>query len=221
MKASKLIVYVVCAVFALTVIVFAQTGSTSGQAGSMSSQSGQAGASGNQAAGATGQSSEQPQHQMGGQKQPASPRGQATFTFDDGKKISVDYGRPYMRNRKIMGGLVPYGKVWRTGANEATSFQTESALTVGETNVPAGKYTLYTLPAESGWQLIINKQTGQWGTEYDQSQDLARIPMKVQKLESPVDQFTISFDKRGPNAGVMKLEWENTSATIDFTESNK
>lgn len=219
MRASKLVVYIACAVFALTVIVVAQTSGTAGQSGSMAGQSGQAGASGSQA-GAAGQSSEQPQ-QMGGSKQPLSPRGQARFSFDDGKTVNVDYGRPYMRNRKIMGGLVPYGKVWRTGANEATSFQTDSALTIGSTNVPAGKYTLYTLPGEGDWQLIVNKQTGQWGTEYNQGQDLARIPMKVEKLSSPVDQFTISFDKRGPNAGVMKLEWENTSATIDLTESNQ
>jgi hypothetical protein len=153
-------------------------------------------------------------------KQPLSPRGQATFSFEDSKKITVDYGRPYMRERKIMGGLVPYGKVWRTGANAATSFVTEAPLDMGGTMVPAGSYTLYTLPSEDGWKLIINKQTGQWGTEYNQSQDLARIDMKTTKLSSPVDQFTISFEKQGPNAGIMKLEWEDTSAAVNFSEAN-
>ena len=77
-----------------------------------------------------------------------------------------------------MGGLVPYGQVWRTGANAATTLVTPRDLRIGDTPVPAGTYTLYTLPGESEWQLIINRQTGQWGTEYDQAQDLARIPMQ-------------------------------------------
>jgi hypothetical protein len=155
----------------------------------------------------------------GAQKQPLSPRGQAEFTFADGKKIVGDYGRPYMRGRKIMGGLVPYDKVWRTGANAATSFVTEAPLEIGGTKIPAGKYTMYTLPGENGWKLIINKQTGQWGTEYNESQDLARIDMKTQHLSTPVDQFTISFDKTGRDSGVMKLEWENTSAQVEFKEA--
>lgn len=207
MRGSKSLVVAICATFALTIIVFAQTSGTSTQ----TTAPGQT----------TTPGQEQPQHQMGGSKQPLSPRGQATFTFEDGKKITVDYGRPYIRNRKIMGGLVPYDKIWRTGANAATSFETDADLNIGGTNVPAGKYTLYTLPSENDWKLIINKQTGQWGTEYNQGQDLARIDMKTQKLEAPVDQFTISFDKRGPNAGVMKLEWENTSASVEFSEANK
>lgn len=157
--------------------------------------------------------------QAGAQKQPLSPRGQAEFTLADGKKITVDYGRPYIRNRKIMGGLVPYDKVWRTGANAATSFVTEAPLEIGGTKIPAGKYTMYTVPGENAWKLIINKQTGQWGTEYNESQDLARIDMKTQHLATPVDQFTISFDKKSPDSGVMKLEWENTSAQVEFKEA--
>ncbi len=189
----KTLIFSLCAVLALTIIAVAQTGG------------------GNQ----TG--SQQP----GAAKQPASPRGQATFTFDSGKRITVDYGRPYMRGRKIMGGLVPYGKVWRTGANAATGFVTEAPVTIGDANVPAGSYTLYTIPSENGWKLIINKQTGQWGTEYNQGQDLARVDMKTTQLQSPVDQFTISFDKQGPNAAIMKMEWENTSASVEITEANK
>ena|SRR5579871_5874611 len=151
-------------------------------------------------------------------KKPLSPRDKAQFTFADGKKITVDYGRPSMRGRKIMGGLVPYGEVWRTGANEATGFVTEAKLTIGGKEVPAGKYTLYTLPSAAGWKLIINKQTGQWGTEYDEKQDLARIDMKTTKLDKPVEEFTISFDKSGGNGAVMKLAWENTAASVDIKE---
>src|SRR5918993_793258 len=103
----------------------------------------------------------------------------------DGAKISVTYGRPYVKGRKIAGGLVPYGQVWRTGADEATTLVTDKALMFGSTHVQPGTYTLYTLPSENGWQLIINKQTGQWGTDYDQAQDLARIPMKVAKTKAP------------------------------------
>jgi hypothetical protein len=154
-----------------------------------------------------------------GTKQLLSPRGQSECAFANGKTIKVDYGRPYIRNRKIMGGLVPYGKVWRTGANEATSFETQSPLTVNGTTVPAGKYTLYTLPSEGAWKLIINKQTGQWGTVYNQAQDLARIDMKMQHLDAPVDQFTISFENPSPTSCLMKLEWENTSASVDLQEA--
>jgi hypothetical protein len=151
-----------------------------------------------------------------GASQPASPRGQAQFEFSDGKKIGVDYGRPYMRGRKIMGGLLPYGKVWRTGANAATGFITEVDLDLAGARVPAGKYTLYTIPGEQSWTVIINRQTGQWGLTYNQPQDLVRVQVKPTALPQPVDQFTISFEPRGAKAGVMKLEWENTSVPVEF-----
>ncbi|MCS6804083.1 MAG: DUF2911 domain-containing protein [Acidobacteriota bacterium] len=149
-----------------------------------------------------------------GQRQRLSPLDTAEFTLD-GKKITVTYSRPSMRGRKIMGALVPYDKVWRTGANEATSFTTEADLVMGGKTIPKGSYTLYTIPSPNKWTLIINKQTGQWGTVYDESQDLARIEMKVESLQTPVEQFTISFDKSG-KGGVMKLEWENTRASVEF-----
>jgi hypothetical protein len=157
------------------------------------------------------------------QQQPAtkplpSPRRWAEFTFGDGKKVAVDYGAPSVRGRKIMGELVPYGKVWRTGANEATSFSTEADLVMGGTNIPAGKYTLYTLPSQDGWKLIINKQTGQWGTVYNASQDLARVDLKKETLAKPVEQFNISFQKLAPDQGVMKLQWETTGLSIEFSE---
>ncbi len=151
-------------------------------------------------------------------KKPLSPPAQATLTFADGNTVTVDYSRPSMRNRKIFGGLVPYDQVWRTGANAATSMKTSVDLSIGGTTVPKGSYTLYTLPGANGWQLIINKQTGQWGTEYSQGQDLARIPMKVTQRPAGLETFTISFDKTSSTAGTLKLEWENTIATVDVSE---
>ncbi|HZL65911.1 MAG TPA: DUF2911 domain-containing protein, partial [Candidatus Limnocylindrales bacterium] len=129
------------------------------------------------------------------EKKPLSPPGEASVKFDDGKTVTIQYSRPSMRGRKIFGGLVPYGQVWRTGANAATSLQTDVDLTIGGANVPAGSYTLYTLPGMNSWKLIINKQTGQWGTEYSQGQDLARVNMKVGQLPSGMETFTISLDK--------------------------
>lgn len=154
----------------------------------------------------------QPQAQaqpQGGPQQPASPRDTAEMTYA-GERVLVDYGRPSMRGRTIFGGLVPYGQVWRTGANAATTFVTPRDVRIGETLVPAGTYTLYTLPAAGEWQLIVNRQTGQWGTEYDQAQDLVRIPMRVERTAAPVEQFTISLV---PNTGLV-MEWENTRASV-------
>lgn len=151
-----------------------------------------------------------------GQRKPLSPPGRAEFTLN-GKKIAVNYGRPSIRGRKIFGGLVPWDRVWRTGANAATSFITEADLVIGGTTIPKGEYTLYTLPSANGWKLIVNKQTGQWGTRYSEAMDLARIDMKVGKIEDPVEMFTISFDSTS-NGGVMKLEWEHTRASVEFWE---
>jgi hypothetical protein len=152
--------------------------------------------------------------QPGAQQAPASPRDTAEMTYA-GERIYVDYGRPSVRGRTIMGGLVPYGQVWRTGANAATTLVTPRDIRIGDTPVPAGTYTLYTLPAESGWQLIVNKQTGQWGTQYDPAQDLARIPMRVERTSAPVEQFTISLMAGSPASLVM--EWENTRVSVPVT----
>ena len=131
-----------------------------------------------------------------------------------GKKITIEYGRPYLKGRKVGQELAPYGKVWRTGADEATALNTEIDLNIGGAKVPAGKYTLYTLPSEGTWKLIINKQTGQWGTQYDESQDLARIDMKKSPLPQPVEQFTISFSKTSETAAELNLDWENTRVSV-------
>ena len=142
-----------------------------------------------------------------------SPPGTAEVTLK-GKKITIDYSRPYLKGRKVGQELAPYGKVWRTGANEATALTTEVNLNIGGVKVPAGKYTLYSLPSEGTWKLIINKQTGQWGTHYDESQDLARIDMKKSALPQSVEQFTISFEKTSDTAAELNLDWENTRVSV-------
>jgi hypothetical protein len=134
----------------------------------------------------------------------------------NGKKVTVTYGRPSMKGRKIMGGLVPFGQVWRTGADEATVLKTDADLTIGNLAVPKGSYAIFTLPSESGWKLIVNKVSDQWGAfNYDQKQDLGQVDMKVGKTSAPVEQFTITL-AQADKGGAMKLEWENTSASIDF-----
>lgn len=147
-----------------------------------------------------------------------SPPGTAQVSFADGKKVTINYSRPFAKGRKIYGGLVPYGKVWRTGANEATSLSTDTDLVIGGTTVPAGNYTLYTVPAEGSWKLIINKQTGQWGTEYEQGQDLARVDMQTSTLPKAVEQFTISLEKTGGDSATLNLDWENTRASVAIKE---
>jgi len=147
-----------------------------------------------------------------------SPPGTAEVTFGDGKKVTIDYSRPYAKGRQVMGGLVPYGSVWRTGANEATSLKTDTDLVIGGTTVPAGSYTIYSLASEDSWKLIINKQTGQWGTEYHEDQDLARIDMKVTSLSQPVEQFTIGFDKKSGDAAQLNLQWAKTQASVEVKE---
>jgi Protein of unknown function (DUF2911) len=142
-----------------------------------------------------------------------SPPGTADVTLN-GKKVTIDYSRPSLKGRHVGQELAPFGKVWRTGANEATALTTETNLDIGGTKVPAGKYTIYTLPSESGWKLIINKQTGQWGTVYDEKQDLARIDMQKSQTKAPVEQFTISFDKKGADTADLVMEWETTRVTV-------
>ncbi len=143
-----------------------------------------------------------------------SPAAQAQCNFSDGKTITVDYSSPRMRGRKIFGNLVPYGEIWRTGANEATTFViAENLVTVKGTSV-------FTVPNPDKWTLIINKHTGEGGTPYKyESEELARVPMTVTKLSSPVENFTISFDHTGGSC-TMRMSWENTQASVEFTEKN-
>jgi len=151
------------------------------------------------------------------QQKRVSPHEQAAATIG-GKKITIDYGRPYMKGRKIFGGLEKYGAVWRAGADEATLLTTEADLAVGNLTVPQGSYALFILLNEGGWTLIINTVAKQWGAfSYDQSKDLGRVPMKTTPAAKPLEQFTISIEAPGGNKGVLKLAWENTVAVVDFT----
>lgn len=160
-------------------------------------------------------------HAAQSQKPMPSPPAQAEVTLD-GKAITIHYNSPRMRGRKIMGELVPYGKIWRTGANPATSFVTEGNIKVGDLNVPAGKYTLFTLPAAPGtpWQLIINKQTGQWGLEYHQDQDLGRTPMRSATLPSPQEDMSISFEHTTKNSTELHVRWETTDEWVKIESAH-
>ena len=149
--------------------------------------------------------------------QRASPHEQAALTAG-GKKITIDYGRPFMKGRKIFGGLEKYGTVWRAGADEATKLTTPADLTIGSLKVPAGSYALFVLLQENAWKLVVNTVASQWGAfSYDQSKDLGRVDMKTTAAPGPLEQFTISLEQAGPNRGVLKMAWENTVATADFT----
>jgi hypothetical protein len=147
-----------------------------------------------------------------------SPPAQAQCSFSDGKTITVDYSSPRMKGRKIYGGLVPYGKVDRTGANEATTFVPAADVTVGGKSVPAGNYTIFTIPNPDKWTLIINKKTGEWGIPYKyEADELARVDMKVSQTPSPLENFTIAFDRKG-NTCTLTIKWENTQASVDISE---
>ena len=141
-----------------------------------------------------------------------SPRDTARATIG-GAEVWIDYSRPSRRGRDIFGVLEPWNKVWRTGANAATQFTTPVDLVIGGVTVPAGKYTLWTLPSPSGWKLIINKQTGQWGTEYHPEQDLARVDAKVETLPAPVEQFVIGFEPKSEPATIT-FAWDKTRYSV-------
>ncbi|HKV04199.1 MAG TPA: DUF2911 domain-containing protein [Candidatus Acidoferrales bacterium] len=148
----------------------------------------------------------------------ASPPAKAECRFSDGKAIHVDYSSPRMRGRKIIGDLVPFGEPWRVGANEATTFVLDVDADVAGKLVPAGSYTLFALPTKTAWTLIISKQTGEWGIPYPGEQyDLVRVPMKVSKLASPLENFTIAFDHDG-RVCRMRLDWETTRASVPIEE---
>lgn len=142
-----------------------------------------------------------------------------TETAIDGKKLSIAYSSPSIRGRKIMGGLVPFGTVWRTGADNATTFQTEADLVIGDNGlkVPKGTYTIYTLPGANEWQLIVNKQTGQWGTEYSQGRDLGRVRMNLAQTPAVVQSLKIELSNTGPKKGLLKITWERTEVSVPIT----
>ena len=133
------------------------------------------------------------------------------------KTITIDYSSPRMKGRKIFGELVPYGKVWRAGANEATTFVTTADLNVGGTAVPAGNYTIFVIPNADKWTLIISKKTGEWGTAYSgEANDQGRVDMAVSKTPAPVENFTIDFEQAGGSC-TLQMKWENTQASLKIT----
>ncbi|HXJ06600.1 MAG TPA: DUF2911 domain-containing protein [Candidatus Acidoferrum sp.] len=147
-----------------------------------------------------------------------SPAAKAECALPDGKTITVDYSSPRAKGRKIYGELVPYGKVWRAGANEATTFVTTTDLKVGGKDVPAGSYTIFTIPEQDKWTLIISKKTGEWGLAYaGPGEDLARVDMKVSKLPANVEDFTIGFDKERGGC-TLRMDWETTRASVEIAK---
>jgi len=146
-----------------------------------------------------------------------SPPAKVECRLPGGKTITVDYSSPRMRGRKIYGGLVPYGQVWRAGANEATTFVTNADLVVGGKTVPAGSYTLFAIPDQNEWTLIISKKTGEWGIPYPgASDDLVRVDMQVGSLPAAVENFTIAFDQNDGGC-VLHLDWETTRASVQIS----
>ena len=136
-----------------------------------------------------------------------------------GKKIEIKYSSPRIRGRKIMGGLVPFGQVWRTGADSATTMSTQADLEIGTLKVPKGNYTVYTIPTAGEWTLIVSKELGQWGTDYHQNLDLGRAKMTVKTLDRPVENFKIELSPAGGNKGALVMTWEKTQASIPITVS--
>ena len=121
--------------------------------------------------------------------------------------LTVDYGRPLARGRKLLGDVIGYDRVWRTGANEATQLTTSAPIRLAGLSLPAGTYTLWTVPRRDRVQLIVNRQTGQWGTEYSRAKDLGTGPMTSDSLTTPVERFTISIEPRGARGGMLAMEW--------------
>jgi len=145
-----------------------------------------------------------------------SPPASADCALSGGQKITIDYSSPRMKGRKIFGSLVPYGQVWRAGANEATTMNVGTDVTIGGKPVSAGKYTLFAIPEQNKWTLIISKKTGEWGTAYPGPEnDLGRVDMKAEKLPAPIENFTISFNQT-PGGCTLKMAWETTEASVEI-----
>jgi hypothetical protein len=145
-----------------------------------------------------------------------SPEAHTSATIA-GKEFKVDYYAPSAHGRKIMGGLVPYGEVWCTGANIATGFTLGADIRIGDLKLPKGVYSIWTLPNENEWTLIVNKETGQFHLNYKASVDFGRTKMNLKKLAAPVETFRVDLRSEGGNKGTLALVWENTEAFIPFT----
>jgi hypothetical protein len=144
-----------------------------------------------------------------------SPRGEAKASVD-GANIVVDYGRPQKRGREIFGKVVPFGQVWRTGANTATQFKTDRALVIAGKTLPAGSYSIFSIPQARAWTIIINAQTNQAGTAYDAARDVMRVPARVLPLRDVVEQFTIAVTDEA-KGGTLRFQWDKSEAVLPFT----
>jgi hypothetical protein len=134
-----------------------------------------------------------------------------------GKLISVDYYAPSMHGRKIMGSLVPYGRVWCPGANVATGLTTQADLQIGTLKISKGTYSIWAIPGEKDWTLVVNKQSGQHHLDYDAAEDFGRTKMNLKTITATVETFRIDLTGNGGNKGTLALIWENTEASIPFT----
>jgi hypothetical protein len=151
-----------------------------------------------------------------GKKLP-SPPAKASVSLS-GKEVTIAYSAPSLRGRHVGAELAPYGKVWRTGANAATTLTTPVDLKIGDLSVPAGTYTIYSVPSETTWKIIINKQTKQWGTVYNEDQDLGRVDMmKGPAPSAPVEKFEMKFEKTTGKTTQLHLIWENTDVFVPVT----
>lgn len=140
-----------------------------------------------------------------------------TVRFSQGdQELTINYWRPLARGRKIFGEIVPMNRFWRLGANNATELSTNQTLVFGDQKLPAGKYTLFVMPTEGAWTLMINSKTGIWGTEYDAAADVLRLPLKVETLPKHVEQLTISLESLRDNRGSLSIAWETTKASLVF-----
>ena len=145
-----------------------------------------------------------------------SPHVRTDWTIDGGN-LSIEYGRPSLKGRTPGKDVDPYdGKEWRTGADEATTLKTDKMLMFGSVHVPAGTYTLYTIPTGGTWHLVISKKTGQWGIPYPKGEDLGRAPMTMGKAPAAAEQLTISIDDT-PGGATLHIDWGTTRASIPFT----
>ena len=141
----------------------------------------------------------------------------ATSVAVAGKTIRIKYSAPSMRGRKIFGGLEPYGRVWRAGANDATALHTDANLDIGGLSVPKGDYTLFVYLDAKQWQLVVSKATGEWGLDYDPSHDLGRVKMDMSQPPKPIETYKMTLSSLGGNKGKLQLAWENTIAEVGIT----
>jgi hypothetical protein len=156
-----------------------------------------------------------------GQQPRQSPHETISAVIGDkksGNRVTITYGRPNAKGRQIWGGLVPYGKAWRAGADEATTLTTQQAIKIGNDTIPAGTYTLYTVPTEKDAKLAFSKKTGGWGIPVNEKEDLVRVDMKKEPLDKKVDQFTIVIGSAGAT-GSIKMMWENAQYSVEFANA--